>query len=58
VDDPDEMEKLFVKFSEGIFNNSNNCICCEFDEKITPITTWCVEQGIINQPKSKCMEQL
>jgi len=26
--------------------------------KITPITTWCVEQGIIKQPKSKCMEQL
>jgi len=25
--------------------------CCEFDEKITPITTWCVEQGIIKQPK-------
>lgn len=26
VDDLDQIEKLFVNFSEGIFNNRNNCI--------------------------------
>jgi len=50
VDDPDEIEKLFVNFSEGIFNNRNNLYRqCIIDDYIPNIVDNIMNAMLINQ---------